>query len=525
MSGSLLEVNPFGQGNTRASRECQRPFDANGSSIAYTEWEPRPYQAPLLSIDKGVILAAGALGAGKSEPGAEQLIRWAFRYPRRKDGRPTKWYVIGPDFSLIKQEQFGKLLEHLRKVTVPGFRSLVKRVVYGQDPRIILAQDQVILGRSATDPDRLRGHEVDGYWGDEVQKWPEKAFRIATSRCRSAAAIRIVLTGSPEDSPAWVWRMLSGEDEGYNKLRAALKKKGAGFYAFRWHSRQNTTNEAGVLDVVQAALDASAAGVSAQELEGKFPATHEAPSLGVLNHSRAFVGKVQLDARDAQPSSLGVDIGESEDFTWLVVLSSTGVVLHMERFNANSPGVPRATFHPWLEDRVHEVAARWGVKTIVVDSAKAGKPMAQSLLRKSGEGKIRGQPRVLPYDTSTGRKKHEAIESLMLALSRADVRIPSTLSIAGKETKVAEEPQLRKEFEELVVVDHGNGKRSFDHPHGAHDDGVVSLALAWHGLETNGGSGGQLADLSTLLPRQGEAPRYDAGGASPFGGRGGGYTF
>jgi hypothetical protein len=473
----VSEGEAYGRGWTAGDRRRGRLGSETG--FVPFDWTPHDYQAPLLAIDKGVILAVGALGSGKSEPGAAWLVRQALRHPRRADGRPTKWYVIGPDFSLIRQEQFGKILEHCRRIQLPGVGSVVKRVVHGQDPRIVLLHDQIILGRSATDPDRLRGHEIDGFWGDEVQEWPEKAFRIAFSRLRSAAAVRVVLTGSPEDTPGWLWHMISGKHRGYNELRAQLKKDGTGFYAFRWKSAQNTANQEGVLGALRTVMDATSGNAAAQELEGRFPGTHEAPLLtGEIDYARAFVREIEVEPADAWAASVGVDIGETRDFLWMAALNRRGVVLAQERFNVSTPGVPRKGYYPYAEGRIAAFVRRWRAAKLVLDTAKAGKAMLGHL-----EVELGATCQVVGYATDAGNKKADAIEVLGTALSRGDVLVPERwMTKGGQPIAVAERDHLQKELAELVPEDLGKGRRRWDHPPGGHDDGVVALALAYQGL-------------------------------------------
>jgi hypothetical protein len=236
-------------------------------------------------------------------------------------------------------------------------------------------------------------------------------------------------------------------------------------------------------------MDASSKRVAAQELEGKFPGTIESPSLGVIDYGRAFVGRVALAGNEASPAVLGVDIGETVDFTWLTVLSVKGVVLAQERFNAGTPGVARATFYPDLETRIWRVASRWGVSRVVIDSAKAGKPISQGVERRFADAN--SSVEVVAYGTDSPGKKAEAIERLAVALGRGDVRVPASWSVAADpETSAAavvavdHVDQLRKEFEELVAQDLPYGKRRWTHPEGGHDDGIVALALAFHGLAT-----------------------------------------
>jgi hypothetical protein len=265
-------------------------------------------------------------------------------------------------------------------------------------------------------------------------------------------------------------------------VRAKLIEEGSGLFAFRWSSRQNHANTAGVLGTVRAVLEATGPGLSAQELEGRFPGTPEAPATGVLDYGRAFVGEVALSVEEALPFVVAVDVGETVDFTWPSVVSRRGVVLHMERWNAGSPGVPRATFYGYLEDQVYDLAIKWRVRLVAFDVAKAGKPVAQTLERRFAKLPEGQRPRVVMVDTSAPRKKAEIVEALGVALSNAGLRVPSAWKVGSDRREVANVGQLRKELEELTATETGPGRRSFNHPPGGHDDGVVSLALAWNAL-------------------------------------------
>lgn len=470
----------FGRGNW-AARSAGRVEVLGGATPISTSWVPLEHQAPLLSIDQGVILAIGAIGSGKSEPGALKLLEWALRHPRRKDGRPTKWFAIGPDFSLLRREQFGKILEHAHRLLGP---KIVKRVVGGQDPRIVLVHDQEILGRSASDPDRLRGHEIDGFWFDEVQRQStDKAFQIAFSRMRSAAEIRAVLTGSVEDQPRWIWRLLEGKDPKTRAFRATVP-----FYGFRWTIWQNKSNNPAVTRAIVANMGAASDDPQAVVREGRglFPGTREAPLLGVVDVTRGFPGPLRLTRQEASAAAMGVDLAETGDFCWLTVLSREGVVLAMDRFNASHPAAlpVGAGYWSWVEDRVRSFAETWGVQLVAIDSAKTGAGMVDGYA--DNRRPIRGA-RVERVATGAPGKRAELIETAALALSKGDLRVPSTWSIDGREVEVEWVDYLAKEWGDLRPKE-SNGKRTWP-PRGArgerdkgHDDGVISLALAWQAL-------------------------------------------
>jgi hypothetical protein len=493
----------FGHGNTSAHRTALPPL-LPGVARAATEWAPYPSQKHMVSATRGLVMSTGALGSGKSEPGAFMLLRWALRYPRRPDGQPTKWYAIGPDFALLRIEQMPKILEHARRIKGVN---VIRRVNVGTDPRIVLIHGQTILFRSATDADRMRGHEIDGAWIDESEKIDERAFRIAFSRLRSTDMVRVVVTGSPEDVPSWNWHMISGQSPPHNAIRAKLLETGSGFFCYRWRSEENLSNKAEVLGTVRAVMDASGQGVALQELEGRYPGTPEAPALGALDFTRAFVGKVNLKPEDTVGAVIGVDLGKQRDFTWLTVLSRTGYVLAMERFNASTPGVPRETFYSYVEWRVSQLIEKWRVPLVKIDTALSGAAEAEFMAKALGpRAKVEG------YRTDSPRRKADAIENLGLALARLSVKIPSTwVEPNGVEHQVAFTDYLRRELAELVVTYH-QGYRSFDHPAGGHDDGVVSLALCAQGIAVRKPGGGALNYKQPHFPRF-----FGYGQTEPFG--------
>lgn len=478
MTARGSDDSPHGQGGSaRSDLVDGLSTVAPGALACSTTWKAQEFQRRVLACPNGIVFAVGGVGSGKSEAAALWLLKQALLHPRRKDGNPTRWYIIGPEFSLIRLEQFPKILNHARRLRELGYGSLVRRVVYGMDPKIILRDGQMFLGRSGDQYKRMEGNEVDGAWMDEAQRQPEMAFAIMMTRLRSSDDVRVTVSASPEDSPGWVWRFINGRDKRYNTLRKRMLEEGKGVRIFRWSSHANKTNEAGVLSIIGAALAAASEGAQAQKIGGRFPGTDEAPAVGVIDYSRAFIPELQCTLDDVSPFSLGVDIGETEDFTWISVLSRTGVVLHMERWNAGSPGVPRAGFYPYVETQIQRLAKVWKVRAVAIDIAKAGKPIFQNM-----EIKLPGIS-VLGVDTSSPNKKYEVVEALALAVASGDVRIPETwIAPDHRRVQVKYVDQLRKEFEELTPHEKGQGRRSWDHPPGGHDDGIISVALAKFGL-------------------------------------------
>jgi len=494
------DLQPEGRGFKTGSR-VRAIFDPSGVSTVHISWTPNPKQERALVPDRGIDLIVGGLGSGKSDVGSLKLLRWALRYPRRKDGSPSKWLILGPDFSLLRDEQMQKILDHASRLRELGYSSIVKRVCYGQHPSIFLCHDQELLCRSGTEPKRMRGHQFEGMWMDEAEFQQERAFSLAISRMRSARAIRAVVTTSPQSvRNSWVWPLVSGTHDAYNRFRETVDVR-----VHRWRSSDNTANVPAVLDAISAVLEAGAPGTAAQELDGLFLGTHEAPERGVFDYQKAFASRVQLNESETRAAVMGVDLGKQHDFTWITILSKTGVVLFMERCNASTVNTPRENFYNWVERRIVELVETWRIPLVKLDLAMQGQAFADTLRRALGS-----KARLEGYPTDGGKRKAVIIEALGVMLSRQAIRIPEVwVEPSGVEHRVEHVLELRREFNELQAVER-DGYRSFTHPPGAHDDGIVSLALAAHGFS--------VPKVGSLNWRQPHFPKFFGyGSTTPFG--------
>lgn len=461
-----------------------------------------PHQAPALEGESGIDVIIGGVGSGKSEVAAEKSLRWSIDLPSRKDGEPANGLILGPDLNEVTNTQFEKFCAHVRKLNVP-YDAIVKNVVNGNDPRIELWNGVTIFGRSGTDPERLRAYEYEWMWQDETASQKQKALTIGIQRQRAARAIRAIITTSPK--PGWIWRLINGEDEAFNRARRAVPVR-----VFRWPSSINTTNEADVLEAVAAFAEADEVGSSRQEMQGLFIGTHEAPGTGPFDWTPAFCGK--LGTVDARAAVVGIDLGKTEDYCYATAMNSSGVVLQMDRFKASTVDVEAEKFWPYAAARFGDFIARWKAPLAVVDSARGGDTFS-ALLR--GSLATRGiSVKVIEYATDKPGKKTEAVESLGMAIPMGKVRVPSSwVAPDGSVSSVALVEDLRLEFVKLEVTEIG-GKRRYKNPPGGHDDGVVSLALAWHGIE---GRSAQRTDYSGWKP-----PTSGGSGGGRFSGSPGG---
>lgn len=155
----------------------------------------------------------------------------------------------------------------------------------------------------------------------------------------------------------------------------------------------------------------------------------------------------------------GVDWAQASDFTSITVMDAdTRTVVAHERFNGVDWSLQRG--------RLRVICDRWKVKQIIAESNSVGGPNVEALQRE-------GLP-VIAFET-TGVSKPPLIESLVLAFDRAEITVLDDPVIKGE--LMAYERKLT-----------ASGRSQYSAPEGLHDDTVISLALAWHGVTKASGA-------------------------------------
>lgn len=147
----------------------------------------------------------------------------------------------------------------------------------------------------------------------------------------------------------------------------------------------------------------------------------------------------------------GLDIGRADDYTVLTILNERGEMIYVNR---------------WRHDEWNKIIDK------VADVIRAYQ--AVTLIEVNNQGDIfyemlstRLRNLVNPF-TTTSKTKPIIIEDLALAFEQSDV-------------KVADEQWLIDELENFTYIYNPNTRSvQYSAPQGLHDDGVISLALAWH---------------------------------------------
>lgn len=163
-----------------------------------------------------------------------------------------------------------------------------------------------------------------------------------------------------------------------------------------------------------------------------------------------------LTARDMQDGSayvIGVDWGRTNDFTVFTTLNAkTGALVAVDRFTDIDYAVQLS--------RLQALHQRFPRAPILAESNSMGGPLIEQLQRL--------RLPVRSFHTSAASKA-QAIEALALAFETGAIRLPAVQWL----------------IDELLAFDQErlpSGAMRYGAPKGGHDDGVMSLAIAYSGI-------------------------------------------
>jgi phage FluMu gp28-like protein len=186
-------------------------------------------------------------------------------------------------------------------------------------------------------------------------------------------------------------------------------------------------------------------------------------------------------------SVAGLDWGRYRDFTALVVLREIDGrwrAVCVER-------MPSAGWQTQME-RLLQRFQQWGVRTVCCDATGIGDPLAEMLQQALLERRMNIHLQPVVFTTFA---KRMLIERLAMTMERAQVAIPP-------------HPDLLRELHAFSARRAGSGHLRLQAAGTAHDDLVIALALAYHGVccAAAPASGWQL--LSSGRQREGSRCMY-----------------
>ena len=153
----------------------------------------------------------------------------------------------------------------------------------------------------------------------------------------------------------------------------------------------------------------------------------------------------------------GVDVAASVDFTVVSVLDAESKdQVYLDRFNRVD--------YPVLIDRLEAVYHRYHLTSMVVESNSIGRPVIDELVARGLN--------IVPF-TTTSATKQSIIQNLQAAFENGQIRILNN-------------PVLVGELLSFESKRNASGGFSYSAPDGMNDDCVMSLAIAWYGVNSGG---------------------------------------
>lgn len=310
-----------------------------------------------------------------------------------------------------------------------------------------------------------RGGSMTHIHGSEVAFWPD-APAVMGAALQAGDPV-IILESTPNGMSGWF----------YDRCMEALDGTGVWtmhFFPWWWDDEYRLPLEAGetlvYTDDERALVEAH--GLDAEQIKwrrfkrAELPHTFaqeypEDPLSCFLASGQSYFGDVAhafTAPADVQPMEgrryvAGLDFGQTTDYTVMSVLD-TETLCEVDRLRVNRLA--------WSEmrRRIASMARRWNDCVVWAEENSIGGPNIEAL----HEDGVR-----LEAFSTTAQTKPPLIQGLYVALHESGLRL-------------LDDGVTKHEFRAFISKQTASGHWQYEAQEGAHDDTVIALALAWHGL-------------------------------------------
>ena len=303
------------------------------------------------------------------------------------------------------------------------------------DRMVTLPGGGFVAVRSADNPDSLRGEGLDFVVMDECAFMQREAWTEAIRPALSDRLGKALFISTPKGRN-WFWenyqRGINGEE---------------GWAAWTFPTVNNPYIAASEVEAAKRDLPEM---IFRQEYLAEFIDD----SGGVFRRVQEAAVLSPQEPQAGRQYVAGVDVASSVDFTVVTVLDAESKEqVFMDRFNRVD--------YPVLINRLESVYKRYGMTSMVVESNSIGRPVIDELVTRGLN--------IVPF-TTTSATKQAIIQSLQSAFENGLIR-------------VLDEPVLVGELLSFESKRNASGSFSYSAPDGMHDDCVMSLAIAWSGMQ------------------------------------------
>ena len=329
-----------------------------------------------------------------------------------------------------------KMLSEVWREFVNVFAPL-KRNKSEQEHRLELITGGVIEMWSAEAADAVRGRKYKRFIFDEIAMVPN-LMEIWN------AIIRPTLVDLQGD--AYFKSTPKGRNGFWQLFQLGQDPQNSEWKSWRFPTSANPYVPASEIEAMRSTMPEI---IYRQEIEAEFIDD----SGGVFRRVQEAATLQPQDPQAGRQYVAGVDVAASVDYTVVTVLDAESKEqVFMDRFNRVD--------YPVLINRLESVYHRYNLTSMVVESNSIGRPVIDELVTRGLN--------IVPF-TTTSATKQAIIQNLQNAFENGLIR-------------VLDEPVLVGELLSFESKRNASGSFSYSAPDGMHDDCVMSLAIAWHGL-------------------------------------------
>lgn len=337
-----------------------------------------------------------------------------------------------------------------------GMREALKAVAGAAAPNLskmslTFPTGSQIIFRSTEREDSIRGETVDFAVLDEVADIPEGAWTEVIRPMLMDTRGRALFIGTPKGRN-WIWKLANksiggAEDWQFFQAPSLGCEIVDGALVRVPHPLENPNIR---WDELLALWDDMGERVFRQEILAEFLDSERGvfrnvPQIANLAPRTPYQGRF----------SCGVDLAQQTDYTVLSVIDADSrSQVDVDRFNRVDWELAKV--------RIKGVLDSWKPRSVVVERNSIGGPIIDSLKRDG--------VRITDEFVTTAQSKAQIIESLALAIEKQEIKL---LDNAVQTAEL--------EAYERILSDH-TGRARYSAPQGLHDDTVMALALAWHGV-------------------------------------------
>jgi len=365
---------------------------------------------------------------GKSLLGQNLLLYWLLQNPNQK----SLW--IAPIYGQCRKV-FKELANAAHDVILEKNKAELSITFINGSTLIFLSADR---------PDSIRGYSANYVIIDEAAFIKEIALTEAILPTMTAIGKKCLIISTPK-SKGWFYNYwIKGSEPNKD------------YISFQGVSTDNPYTDKEFIAEQQSSLPRD---IYEQEYNAKFSDAGSEVFRGLDN---VCILNNFVNENKRERCYVGVDTGLSNDYSALSIISETGTIQYMERRNGENINA--------ISERFIQICLRYNVVGGYVESNGIGKAMLDLM-----QPKIR---KLQPFFT-TQDSKTTMVRSLIQSIEEMSVELPS------KEFY----PNLYKELTLFTYKMGANGKISFMHPPGLHDDEVDSLMMSNHARsQLKGGS-------------------------------------